>query len=585
MVKREVSFLDLFKWLNENSFLNDGKIRKVRSQKNTIFILIYRFKENWLKIVPGQYIAIYKPSINSLDLNISDFDRRIEKAFGNKRIKINLHKSDRIVEISAGDVSLIIELFSNGNIILLKDGIVEWAMYSRNYGVRKIVSNQKYVYPPESIDILDMNFEKFSDYVTKSDKSSIVKTLAVDFSLGGRYATEVCFRSGLTGNEPNSSLSNEILLSIYNNFMYILNEEVKPNIIDGDILSSIELRSVNGNKVYFNSVNEAILNYFEQQAKQDKSDINLGQKLEDTIKEKERVISFLNENFDKINDLINIARDSSKTLDERRKLIQEAGWTLDNKFLHLKSMEIEIDITKPLNVTISDLYNSIKRIRGKLLNKKGERHLLRLTPNIIDVWYSKFRWFYTSSNKLGVMGKDNNQNIALIKKYTDSSDLVLHADIFGSPFCILKNASMDDEEDILEAAIMTASYSSAWKNGLSSIDVYCVRREQVTLSPPSGESLKSGAFYIEGKRRYIKNCPLGIYLNIKIEDNKYELLATPKPYYKHYFSIKPGNKKAEDIIDKIYNTIADKLKVEISKNDISRFIPNGRSMIDAIKLD
>lgn len=582
MVKKEISFLDLFKWLNENSFLNQGRIREVRSQRGAIFILIYKLREYWLKIVPGKYIALEysKPS----DLKVSDFDRRIENAFGNRRISVSLHNSDRIIEISSDDTKLVIELFSNGNVILLKDDLIEWSMYSRDYGARKISSNRKYEYPPGSRDVTNLSFDEFKDLLLLSNKSSVVKSLAVDFFLGGKYANELCFRSGLKGDEPISSLEEDKLNTLYKNFTDILKEEVKPNIINDEIFSSVELTSLSGNKVYFSSINDAMLFFFEHNGPQ-KENLNLEEKLKDTIEDKQSTIAFLNENFDIINNIIDSVRNSSKSLVERKEYVEKNGWELDGKFIVHKSPDIKIDITKPLNSTISDLYDSIKRVKKKLSGEKTEKRPIKLKSSILNVWYEKFRWFYTSSNKLGVLGKDNNQNIALIKKYASPSDVVLHADIFGSPFCILKNASIDDEDDIREAAIMTASYSSAWKNGLTAVDVFYVRPDQVTLSPPSGESLKSGAFYISGKRNYVKNAQLGIYLNLKINDDKYDLLPTPKPYYRYYFSIKPGNKKREDIIDKIHDIIIKRLNFDIDKNDINKFIPNGRCTIDAVKLD
>src|SRR3989344_4664974 len=51
-------------------------------------------------------------------------------------------------------------------------------------------------------------------------------------------------------------------------------------------------------------------------------------------------------------------------------------------------------------------------------------------------WYEKFRWFFSSEGFLVIGGRDATSNEVIIKKHTESDDLVFHTDMAGSPFFV-----------------------------------------------------------------------------------------------------------------------------------------------------
>lgn len=119
-------------------------------------------------------------------------------------------------------------------------------------------------------------------------------------------------------------------------------------------------------------------------------------------------------------------------------------------------------------------------------------------------WYEKFRWFVSSEGLLCVGGRDSTTNEIMVKKHTDSSDLVFHTELPGSPFFVIKASQKTiGEKTIEEAAIATASYSRAWKAGLQSADVFYVKPEQVSKEAKSGEYISKGAFMIYGKKNFV----------------------------------------------------------------------------------
>lgn len=118
-------------------------------------------------------------------------------------------------------------------------------------------------------------------------------------------------------------------------------------------------------------------------------------------------------------------------------------------------------------------------------------------------WYEKFRWFYTSNRRLAVGGRDAQTNSALIARHMESNDTIYHADLFGSPFFVLKGGRDQTEEEVRQVAQATVAFSSAWKTGLGSADAYWVSPDQVGTAAPSGEYLQRGSFAIRGKKNFV----------------------------------------------------------------------------------
>lgn len=585
MPKKSISSLDLYKLTSELSFLNGGFIRGVKSEKNALYLLIYHEGEHWIKIRPGDYIAVTKEKPH--DAVEFPFTSKIKSELLNKRVLISMHGADRIIEIGSDTAKLIIELFSNGNIVLVKEGVIEQAMFNRNYGTRMVATGEKFLYPPGGVNVFEIDFDGFHNTISNSDKSSIVKTLAVDLSLGGVYAEEIVYRSGLDKTLDPHRVGEAELVKLYDCLKSIISETPHPNIIGENILSVIDLKHVDWPRRYFDTISDAILAFFAETApkettRSEKNASETGKALE----EYSAAVELLENNFSDVSKLIGIARDSKTGLNERMQELERSGWILEGRFLcKLPDKRISIDITKPLRQTMSEYYEKIKKLK-RAANKIAEIKVLpkRIKPKLESAWYAKFRWCFTSEGNLVVLGRDNSQNIALINRHVERDDLIMHADVFGSPFCVIKpnkNHSIS-EASIREAASLVASYSSAWKSGAGSLDVYWVKPTQVTKSPPSGESLKKGAFYIEGKREYIKKAPLKVYIRILVHQNEYEALVLPYKPEEGFVLITPGNKRREELISKIIKLFSERARIILERDSLDRLIPQGKATLEKI---
>ncbi len=187
-------------------------------------------------------------------------------------------------------------------------------------------------------------------------------------------------------------------------------------------------------------------------------------------------------------------------------------------------MEIELDLAKSVEENAGKYFEAAKKSKKKLegaqkalqeTEKKLEQ-LFQQESKFLDEaakkqvkrekkheWYEKFHWFISSEGFLCIGGKDATSNELVIKKHTEKNDLVLHTDMAGSPFFVIKNGQEAGEQTIKEAAQAVAAHSRAWKFGHTSADVFYVKPEQVTKEAKPGEYVPKGSFMIYGKTQYL----------------------------------------------------------------------------------
>jgi predicted ribosome quality control (RQC) complex YloA/Tae2 family protein len=198
---------------------------------------------------------------------------------------------------------------------------------------------------------------------------------------------------------------------------------------------------------------------------------------------------------------------------------------------------------------ITDLQKRLKEMEEKSGEDEGKQQKAFLKAK--KEWYEKFHWFFTSDGLLAIGGRDAVQNEALNSKHFEEGDLFFHADIFGASVVTLKSGAGSSAEAREESAQFAASYSSAWKNGAPSVDVYAMRRDQVSKSTGKG-SLGTGSFLLSGDREWFRNTQLG--LAAFSEDGK--LKVVPRKTFERLkvrggCLISPGEEKKSDSAKKI----------------------------------
>lgn len=205
-------------------------------------------------------------------------------------------------------------------------------------------------------------------------------------------------------------------------------------------------------------------------------------------------------------------------------------------------------------------------------------------------WFEKFRNFISSEGFLVVAGKDTVSNEVLIKKHTQPYDIVFHAEITGSPFVVVKTEGREPQEPTLkQASEYAASFSRAWRETIGAADIYWVKPEQLTKSGPSGESIPHGAFFVNGKRNWMRGTPLKTAVGIKL-DGEAEFIGGPveavKAQTKTYVTLAPGDNEGKDFLKTILRSLTLKLPKEqreklgkASIESIREFIPYTKGRI------
>ena len=147
------------------------------------------------------------------------FPMLLRKHLKNATVKgVRQHNFDRILEIDIQKehrFTLVVELFSQGNIILLdEENQIILPLKHRHAQGRKITSKEEYQYPEErGIHILNVELEDLKDLFANSD-SDLIRTLARS-GLGGMYSEEIFLRSGVDKKQAATDVSESEVESIY----------------------------------------------------------------------------------------------------------------------------------------------------------------------------------------------------------------------------------------------------------------------------------------------------------------------------------------------------------------------------------
>jgi hypothetical protein len=244
------------------------------------------------------------------------------------------------------------------------------------------------------------------------------------------------------------------------------------------------------------------------------------------------------------------------------------------------------DRAKRAERQVSEIDSAVKLLQSKLKKEsgKGGANRVKVIPlsKTKKEWFEKFRWFYTTEGKLAIGGRDSQSNTTLIRKHMQDEDTVFHADLFGSPFFILKGGEEQKDEEVRQVARATVSFSSAWKTGLGAADAYWVSPHQVGTAAPTGEYLAHGSFAIKGKKNFVTKNPVEVAIGV---DDKGRIVSGPEESImkvaKAYVAIAPSKEKSSDTAKRVLHELRPYAspEVSLSVDDVLRMLPAGGGKI------
>ncbi|MBN1170137.1 DUF814 domain-containing protein [Candidatus Micrarchaeota archaeon] len=182
-----------------------------------------------------------------------------------------------------------------------------------------------------------------------------------------------------------------------------------------------------------------------------------------------------------------------------------------NKTVH-ENAAYYYELAKKTREKIRGLQEAIEETKKEMKKaEKIQKKEVRIKKQ--KEWFEKFHHSYTSSGMLMIGGRNAQQNDMVVSKYMEDSDLFFHADIQGGSVVVLKGGTNATDSELEEAAQFAASFSKAWANANAGVDVYAVKKEQLSKKEAGG-FVPTGAFAIHGERKWFKNTRLALKIGI-----------------------------------------------------------------------
>ncbi|MBI2006538.1 MAG: NFACT family protein [Nitrosopumilales archaeon] len=547
-----------------------------------------------------------------------------------KLTKIQQIGAERIVYLTFSgfdkEYVLVGEFFGDGNIILCnKEMKILALLHSIDVRHRKLGIGLQYAPPPQnSLDVFNF-YQKDLEGILSSD-IQVSKWIGRTLGLPTKYVEYICKLAEVDSKVTGNNLTNNDIKKIFDAIKKTVENIVKGNhepvIVRDDKVDVYPLKFDHRNEEYTSVQSfmmgldivftETLVNV----GKSTKTNVASEKitELENKLTEQTKAVSLVNEKSFAITKIANSLLDLvskgifsisdpklQKTLkDQNCTIIKEKG----NTCFLIHDSKIKIDINSSLQALASVLFNEAKRQKAAIvsierLQKKTEKDLEKLRKQVevskdsISVteikkknWYERYRWFNTSDDTLAIGGRDSSSNMAIIRKHLENSDRVFHADIFGSPFFILKAGKETTDSSLNEVAHATVCFSRAWREAMYGLKAFWVNPEQVKKGAPSGQFLSKGSFVIEGQRNYVRVATLKLGVGLLKQDDRYIVVCGPPTCIKKncicYSMIEPGGLEMTDAAKKIkiefVNMKGDAVK-SISVDDFVRVLPAGESHV------
>jgi predicted ribosome quality control (RQC) complex YloA/Tae2 family protein len=524
---------------------------------------------------------------------------------------------------------LIGEFFGDGNILLCNKEMKILALqHSIEVRHRKLGVGLEYVQPPnKGLDVFNIIESDFDELKTTELVSA--KWFGRTLGLPKKYVEGVFDIVNIDPKKIGNLLTNDEIKKIFETTKKIVNDVVSGNheavIIRNEKSEILPLRlgKIEGEMVSTNSFIEGLDTVFTenivakgksiQSSRSDKkikelqTQISEQQKAIETVKERSKnITNVANSLFEMVSKGILSIEDKSAQeilVIHNAKLTSEKGISL----IVVEDEKIKINTKLSLQSIASVLFNEAKKQSGAIksiedIKSKTEKKLenlqnkTELEQDIMLVteirkknWYERYRWFYTSDGYLVIGGRDAASNSAVVRKHLVKNDKIFHADIFGSPFFIIKNAENAPDTSMNEVAHATVCFSRAWREGLYGVSAYWVNPEQVKKSAPSGEFLPKGSFTIEGQRNFINSGNLKLSVGIIPQDDGHVLTCGPSETIKKnsicYAIIEPDGAEMVETAKKIrieFSKIHEEITKKINIDDFVRVMPAGKSQIKEV---
>ena len=487
---------------------------------------------------------------------------------------------------------LILELMPPGNVVVVGgDGKVILAQQEFRSPARRVVRGEPYQ-PPRQTRTSPLELKASDVALMREQEKTSGRAIGRHVALPKKYVAESLSRLGLDGERPASSLTGleTDLVKVLGDMVREARDSPRPSIcrtedgedifvvppVGAEVVESARTLSELCDRVFLREAGEG------EEVRQP-AEASRKKELEVTIARLRAEASSLRDRAEKVRSAAALA--ASSKLDDALMLLKDvSGLSAAREpsspaaaasALFDEAKELERKATDALE-TAGKLEKRADRI------KPAEGTRTKPLPRKSREWFEKFRWFVSSGGKLAVGGRDAQSNTLLVKRHLEEDDVVYHADLFGSPFFVLKDGRGQSELEVLEVAQATVSFSSGWKTGLGAADAYWVSKDQVSATTESGEYLARGSFVIRGKKNFVRHALIQVAVGL---DDQGRVTSGPESAIakscSRYVVLIPHREKASDTAKKVLMELSEGRSGEAgpSLDDVVRAIPAGGGKI------
>jgi predicted ribosome quality control (RQC) complex YloA/Tae2 family protein len=508
-------------------------------------------------------------------------------------------------------LKLVLELMPPGNLLLTgPDGKIVLALRDLRTGSRRLAKGYPYTPPPQTRASLET--------LTKQDlkrslarEKTLGRALGRGLSIPRRYVDEILVRLSRGQEDPANITDSEVdgVMATVQEMLAGVEESPSPSLVRSDE-DSVEVMVIKptGREVVEASASLSplldkllfarLLTAEEEASRAEQSKGGAGKRraleLKATIADlesKRKGLATLSAELRRLASLVRAAPDANQAIEIAKAAKALPGGlapSLD-KLADKGQASISsaiFDAAKQAERDVKDIDEAVERLQPRLKREKGKEEVARVKAIPLSrakkEWYEKFRWFFTSRGKLAIGGRDAQSNTTLIRRHLQDGDTVYHADLFGSPFFVLKQGREQADEEVREVAKATVAFSSAWKTGLGAADAYWVSPEQVGTAGPSGEYLAHGSFAIKGRKNLVTKNPVEVAVGI---DSRGRIISGPEESVmlaaKGHVTLVPSREKPSDTAKRVLHELqayADD-RVSIGVDDVLRMLPAGGGKI------
>ncbi len=540
-------------WFDKASQLEEGRV---------IISLKVQTEGRWEWLIEPGIFSVLRPHQTTLPEEPGGFSTTLRRHLqGAPLLGAEQPGGERYLEVAYGQevgeepALLAVELFGQGNVLLVRRGRIVALLHSRVWAKRTLRPGSAYVRPPARKDPFALSVEGIRETLEASN-SDRVSTLASRLGLGGPVAEEVLARVEMDPKVPAREEAEELAGRLARELPrlkdeigerpagYLYRESASGTLLDVSPYASKKLRRDptlrEERRARFS---EAAWEYYSAlpATATERTDTKAAaeaegprQSLLRQAAQQEEAIGRLDQEARQLREAADRLLAQHPAAEQR---LAEATPEEGKRTFELDGEIYRVREGSTVREAAQERYEEAKRAQTRL---EGARGALEATRQRLRAWeanavprerpptsppaFSRSRHFWferaprflvTGSGLVAVAGRDARSNDALVKRYLRPQDLYFHADLHGAPSVVVKRGAETaplPEAELRLVGQWALCLSRAWRTGLATADAFWVTGEQVSKSAAAGEYVARGSWMIHGTRHALRDLPLRLTL-------------------------------------------------------------------------